>query len=225
MAALLALSPKHRIVVIGDAMLDVYLRGDVDRISPEAPVPVVRVRDKRHALGGAANVAQNVAALGAQVELVATVGRDQSAQQLRDMMMAIGGDTRGLVAVNRPTTTKTRVLARAQQLVRVDEEVDEDCTPAEIALLNAAITKALDDADALILEDYNKGVLVPAVIAHALAIAAKKKIPIVVDPKYRNFFSYTGATVFKPNRRELEAVVAQHTSRNFENLFKGVTKA
>ena len=207
MAALLALSPKHRIVVIGDAMLDVYLRGDVDRISPEAPVPVVRVRDKRHALGGAANVAQNVAALGAQVELVATVGRDQSAQQLRDMMMAIGGDTRGLVAVNRPTTTKTRVLARAQQLVRVDEEVDEDCTPAEIALLNAAITKALDDADALILEDYNKGVLVPAVIAHALAIAAKKKIPVVVDPKYRNFFSYTGATVFKPNRRELEAAL------------------
>ena len=207
MAALLALSPKQRIVVIGDAMLDVYLRGDVDRISPEAPVPVVRVRDKRHALGGAANVAQNVAALGAQVELVATVGKDQSAQQLRDMMMAIGGDTRGLVAVDRPTTTKTRVLARAQQLVRVDEEVDEDCTPADIALLNAAITKALGDADALILEDYNKGVLVPAVIAHALEIAAKKKIPVVVDPKYRNFFSYTGATVFKPNRRELEAAL------------------
>ena len=206
-AALLGLSPKHRIVVIGDAMLDVYLRGDVDRISPEAPVPVVRVRDKRHALGGAANVAQNVAALGAQVELVATVGKDQSAQQLRDMMMAIGGDTRGLVAVNRPTTTKTRVLARAQQLVRVDEEVDEDCSPAEIELLKVAITKALGDADALILEDYNKGVLVPAVIAHALAIAAKKKIPVVVDPKYRNFFSYTGATVFKPNRRELEAAL------------------
>ncbi len=206
-AALLALTPKHRIVVIGDAMLDVYLRGDVDRISPEAPVPVVRVRDKRHALGGAANVAQNVAALGAQVELVATVGKDQSAQQLRDMMMAIGGDTRGLVAVNRPTTTKTRVLARAQQLVRVDEEVDDDCTPAETELLKLAITKALDDADALILEDYNKGVLVPAVIAHALEIAAKKKIPVVVDPKYRNFFAYTGATVFKPNRRELEAAL------------------
>ena len=188
-------------------MLDVYLRGDVDRISPEAPVPVVRVRDKRHALGGAANVAQNVVALGAQVELVATVGKDQSAQQLRDMMMAIGGDTRGLVAVNRPTTTKTRVLARAQQLVRVDEEVDDDCTPAEIELLKVAITKALDDADALILEDYNKGVLVPAVIAHALEIAAKKKIPVVVDPKYRNFFAYTGATVFKPNRRELEAAL------------------
>ncbi len=207
MAALLALTPKHRIVVIGDAMLDVYLRGDVDRISPEAPVPVVRVRDKRHALGGAANVAQNVAALGAQVELVATVGKDQSAQQLRDMMMAIGGDTRGLVAVNRPTTTKTRVLARAQQLVRVDEEVDDDCTPAEIELLKHAITKALGDADALILEDYNKGVLVPAVITHALEIAAKKKIPVVVDPKYRNFFAYTGATVFKPNRRELEAAL------------------
>ena len=207
LTALLGLAPKHRIVVIGDAMLDVYLRGDVDRISPEAPVPVVRVRDKRHALGGAANVAQNVAALGAQVEIVATVGKDHSAQLLRDMLMAIGGDTRGLVAVNRPTTTKTRVLARAQQLVRVDEEVDDDCTAGEIDLLNAAITRALDDADALILEDYNKGVLVPAVIAHALGIAAKKKIPVVVDPKYRNFFSYKGATVFKPNRRELEAAL------------------
>ena len=207
LTALLALAPKHRIVVIGDAMLDVYLRGDVDRISPEAPVPVVRVRDKRHALGGAANVAQNVAALGAQVEIIATVGKDHSAQLLRDMLMAIGGDTRGLVAVNRPTTTKTRVLARAQQLVRVDEEVDDDCTADEIGLLNAAVTRALGDADALILEDYNKGVLVPAVISHALGIAAKKKIPVVVDPKYRNFFSYKGATIFKPNRRELEAAL------------------
>ena len=188
-------------------MLDVYLRGDVDRISPEAPVPVVRVRERRYALGGAANVAQNVSALGATSELVGTIGADKAAEQLRGMLVAIGGADRGLVAVGRPTTTKTRVVARAQQLVRVDDEVDDDCTGAEIELLLAAVTKAVADSNALILEDYNKGVLVPPVIEHALALAARKGIPVVVDPKYRNFFGYKGATVFKPNRRELEAAL------------------
>ena len=117
---------KHRIAVVGDAMLDVYLNGDVGRISPEAPVPVVRVRDRRFALGGAANVAHNVAALGARVELVAAVGTDDGAARIREMLRALGADSGGLVAVPRPTTTKTRVVARAQQVVRVDEEVDDD---------------------------------------------------------------------------------------------------
>jgi rfaE bifunctional protein kinase chain/domain len=183
---LLAGAPKKRIAVIGDAMLDVYLRGDVDRISPEAPVPVVRVRERRYALGGAANVAQNVS--------------------------AIGGSTRGLVQVDRPTTTKTRVLARAQQLVRVDEEVDDDCTAAEVAKIIDAVTIAVNESDALILEDYNKGVLVESVIRHAVALAKVRRIPIVVDPKYRNFFAYAGATVFKPNRRELEAALGAAVS-------------
>ena len=209
---LLAGAPKKRIAVVGDAMLDVYLRGDVDRISPEAPVPVVRVRERRYALGGAANVAQNVAALGATAELVATVGDDVSAKQLRDMLHAIGGSTRGLVQVDRPTTTKTRVLARAQQLVRVDEEVDDDCTPEEVAKITAAVTIAVNESDALILEDYNKGVLVESVIRHAIALAKARGIPIVVDPKYRNFFAYGGATVFKPNRRELEAALGAAVS-------------
>ena len=209
---LLAGAPKKRIAVVGDAMLDVYLRGDVDRISPEAPVPVVRVRERRYALGGAANVAQNVAALGATAELVATVGDDVSAKQLRDMLHAIGGSTRGLVQVDRPTTTKTRVLARAQQLVRVDEEVDDDCTPEEVAKITAAVTIAVNESDALILEDYNKGVLVESVIRHAIALAKTRGIPIVVDPKYRNFFAYGGATVFKPNRRELEAALGAAVS-------------
>jgi rfaE bifunctional protein kinase chain/domain len=177
---LLAGAPKKRIAVIGDAMLDVYLRGDVDRISPEAPVPVVRVRERRYALGGAANVAQNVSALGATAELVAT--------------------------------TKTRVLARAQQLVRVDEEVDDDCTAAEVAKIIDAVTIAVNESDALILEDYNKGVLVESVIRHAIALAKARRIPIVVDPKYRNFFAYAGATVFKPNRRELEAALGAAVS-------------
>lgn len=203
---------KKRVAVVGDAMLDVYLHGDVDRISPEAPVPVVRVRERRFALGGAANVAQNVAALGANAELVATVGDDSSAAQLREMLAAIGGSIRGLVPTERPTTTKTRVVARAQQLVRVDEEIDDDCTPAEIAKITAAVTRAMNESDALILEDYNKGVLVESVIRHAVTLATSRGMPIVVDPKYRNFFAYGGATVFKPNRRELEAALGAAVS-------------
>ena len=207
LAALLASAKKHRIAVIGDAMLDVYLTGDVDRVSPEAPVPVVRVRNRRYALGGAANVAQNVAALGAKCDLVATVGADESSKLLRNLLKVSGGSVSGLVPVKRPTTTKTRIVARAQQVVRVDEELDDDCTPAEIAKLKSAISLAVKASDALILEDYNKGVLVAPVIEHAIAAATKKGIPIVVDPKYRNFFAYKGATIFKPNRRELEAAL------------------
>jgi rfaE bifunctional protein kinase chain/domain len=205
--ALLAASRGTHVVVIGDAMLDVYLRGDADRISPEAPVPVVRVTDRRHALGGAANVAQNVVALGARATLVAAVGSDVAAGTIRNMLEAIGATAAGLVTVNRPTTTKTRVVARAQQLLRVDEEVDHDLSGAEISTLQQAVSDALATADALVLEDYNKGVLVPALITAAVAAARARKIPIIVDPKYRNFFAYAGATVFKPNRRELEAAL------------------
>ncbi len=196
-----------RVAILGDAMLDVYLRGDVDRISPEAPVPVVRVRERRHALGGAANVAQNVAALGARSELVAAVGDDLPGAQLRAMLTAIGAETRGLVTTLRPTTTKTRVVARGQQVVRVDEEVDADLAGREMEALYAAVDRAVGDANALVLEDYNKGVLTEPVILRAIAAARKKGIPVVVDPKYRNFFAYRGATVFKPNRRELEAAL------------------
>lgn len=207
LASLLSSAKRHRIAVIGDAMLDVYLTGDVDRVSPEAPVPVVRVRERRYALGGAANVAQNVAALGASAELVATVGSDEAAKRLKALLKFTGGDVRGLVAVDRPTTTKTRIVARAQQVVRVDEEVDDDCSPAEIAKLKAAITRAVKECDALILEDYNKGVLVTPIIEHAIKVARERGVPVVVDPKYRNFFAYKSATIFKPNRRELEAAL------------------
>src|SRR5215217_7990285 len=120
--ALLDAAAAQRVTIVGDAMLDVYLRGDVDRISPEAPVPVVRVRERKEALGGAANVAQNVAALGAGCALVAAVGRDIAGGRLREMLAEIGADPRALVEVARPTTTKSRVLARGQQVVRFDEE-------------------------------------------------------------------------------------------------------
>lgn len=205
--ALLAAAGRQRVVIVGDAMLDVYLRGDVERISPEAPVPVVRVRERRDALGGAANVAQNVAALGAGCALVAAVGADGPGERLRAMLAAIGADPGALVEVPRPTTTKTRVLARAQQVVRLDEEDDADLDAPATARVLEAVRAALDGAGALVLEDYNKGVLGPTVIAESIAMARAAGVPVIVDPKFRNFFAYRGATVFKPNRRELEAAL------------------
>jgi D-beta-D-heptose 7-phosphate kinase/D-beta-D-heptose 1-phosphate adenosyltransferase len=201
---LLLAAQGRRVAIVGDAMLDVYLHGDVERISPEAPVPVVRVRGRRFALGGAANVAQNVVALGARCELVATIGRDASGGTLREMLARIGSDSRSLIEVERPTTTNTRILARVQQVVRFDEEEDHDVDGDDVARLLAAMECAIEESDALVLEDYNKGVLVSSVIERAVSRARSRGIPIVVDPKYRNFFSYAGATVFKPNRRELE---------------------
>ena len=207
LAELLGRAKGKRVLVIGDAMLDVYLIGDVDRISPEAPVPVVRVRDRTHALGGAANVAQNVLAIGASCDLVAAVGTDRAGATLRSMLQGLGAGDESLVTVDRCTTQKTRILARAQQLVRVDEEEDADLTASETAPLLDRIREAMRVADAVVLEDYNKGVLSAEVITEALRLAAERAIPVVVDPKYRNFFLFRGATIFKPNRRELEAAL------------------
>ena len=207
LARLLEAASGRRVAVVGDAMLDVYLHGEVDRISPEAPVPVVRVRERRHALGGAANVAHNVVALGARCDLVAALGIDRGGEILRTMLRDIGVDGSGVIEVERPTTTKTRVVARSQQVVRVDEEEDADLSGDEIERLLGAMDRAIARADALVLEDYNKGVLVPEIIGAAVAAARRRDIPVVVDPKYRNFFLYRGATVFKPNRRELEAAL------------------
>lgn len=204
---LLESGADRRIAIIGDAMLDVYLRGDVDRISPEAPVPVVRIRDKELALGGAANVAQNVDAIGARPDLVCAIGDDAEGQVIKTMLRELRSEPRSIVTVSRRTTTKTRVLARSQQVVRFDEEEDADISGDEMAALAHAALDAVAQADAIVLEDYNKGVLTPALIAPVMQDAIAKEIPIVVDPKYRNFFAYKGATIFKPNRRELESAL------------------
>jgi D-beta-D-heptose 7-phosphate kinase/D-beta-D-heptose 1-phosphate adenosyltransferase len=196
-----------RITVVGDAMLDVYLTGEVERISPEAPVPVVRVRERKHALGGAANVAQNVVAIGASCDLVAVIGRDRAGEILQRMLEDIAGQASSLVAIERCTTQKTRIVGRSQQLVRVDEEEDGDLGSADMRRVIAAVREAVANADAVVLEDYNKGVLVLPVIEAAIGAAAQRKLPIIVDPKFKNFFAYRGATVFKPNRRELEAAL------------------
>jgi rfaE bifunctional protein kinase chain/domain len=215
LATLLTRMRGKRIVVVGDAMLDVYLVGDVERISPEAPVPVVRVRERRYALGGAANVAQNVAATGARPVLIAAVGADDAGRRLREML---GGPRAagGLVETTRPTTTKTRLVARAQQMARIDEEDDGDLPAPDVQRLLDALLPRVAKADAVVLEDYNKGVLVPAVITAAIDAARRRDIPVVVDPKFRNFFTYRGATVFKPNRRELESALGASISLDDE---------
>ena len=198
LAALLKRMAECRIVVVGDAMLDIYLAGDAERISPEAPVPVVTVRGRRYALGGAANVAANVAALGAESRLVAVIGDDARGDSVRgELAQHRLTDQFLVVAPARPTTSKTRVVARGQQVVRIDEEV-EDPIPER------ALERAMANVDALVVEDYNKGTLTPAVIERAMALGKKRGVPIVVDPKFKNFFAYRGAAVFKPNRRELE---------------------
>jgi rfaE bifunctional protein kinase chain/domain len=196
---------ERRIVVVGDAMLDIYLSGDADRISPEAPVPVVSVRARRYALGGAANVAANVAAIGAECRLVAVIGDDARGDSFRgELAQSRLVDSHLVVVAARPTTSKTRVTARGQQVVRIDEEVEDPVPERAEAQLQAELDRAMEDADALVVEDYNKGTLTAAVIERAMTLATKRGIPVVVDPKFKHFFAYRGATVFKPNRRELE---------------------
>jgi D-beta-D-heptose 7-phosphate kinase/D-beta-D-heptose 1-phosphate adenosyltransferase len=206
-AELLADASGKRVAVVGDAMLDVYLRGEVERISPEAPVPVVRITERKLALGGAANVAHNIVTIGAKCELVSAVGEDSAGSTLKEMLKKVRGETRSLVSVSRPTTTKTRVVARSQQLVRYDEEEDSDLSAGDTERLLAAMRTAIEESDALVFEDYNKGVIVASVISEGITLAKSRGIPTVVDPKYRNFFAYRGATIFKPNRRELESAL------------------
>ncbi len=197
-----------RVLVVGDLMLDVYLRGRASRISPEAPVPVVRVEDERRALGGAANVAANVVALGAACRVVGCVGSDRAGDDLLVELAKAGIAAEAIVRTpGRPTTVKTRIMSRRQQVARYDREDDGDVDETGERALRAALADAAPEADVIVLEDYNKGVLVPAVIERAIATARARGIPVVVDPKYRNFFAYRGATVFKPNRRELEAAL------------------
>lgn len=197
-----------RIVVVGDVMLDRYLLGETERLSPEAPVPVVTIKERRTALGGAANVAANVVAIGARCQLVGIVGDDGEGRSLRQELVAAQIDDRGVLTVaDRPTTSKTRVMARAQQLVRIDEEVDTLLVGRDLDRLTELMLDALRDADALLLEDYNKGALAPSLIAAAMTGARRRGVPVVVDPKFRQFFEYVGATVFKPNRRELESAL------------------
>jgi D-beta-D-heptose 7-phosphate kinase / D-beta-D-heptose 1-phosphate adenosyltransferase len=187
--------------VVGDLMLDEYVMGAVDRVSPEAPVPVVRVRGTEQRLGGAANVARQVAALGAKVSLAGTIGTDAAGDDLLRLCTVSGIDTRGVVRVaQRGTTRKLRVLGHSQQLLRMDWEDSSPCDAGVCAQMLAAL--GAEAPDAVILSDYAKGVLTPQIITAITQRAGK--VPVVVDPKSRDFTRYRGATTVTPNLRELE---------------------
>ncbi len=191
-------------LVIGDLMVDSYLFGKVDRISPEAPVPVVLLEKRDYRLGGAANVALNLCALGAEVAIASVVGQDDMGDKLAELLRADGIATEGLVQSNeRKTTVKHRIIGNNHQMLRVDDEDLHDLSPREQSALLAWIEGELSNYDVIVFEDYNKGVLGESLIQSVIKLAKEKGIPSVVDPKKNNFLSYTGATLFKPNLKEI----------------------
>lgn len=191
-------------LVIGDLMVDRYIIGAVDRVSPEAPVPVVHVRGERSVVGGAGNVAMNLSALGLRCTVVGITGEDPAGAELRGALEGAGVRTDGLVTTpHRGTTVKTRVVAGHQQIVRFDHESTEDVTGRPHDELVARIDDLVADHDVVVVGDYDKGVVTDAVAEALLRSTADRGIATVIDPKRRRFFAFPGATVFKPNAKEL----------------------
>jgi rfaE bifunctional protein kinase chain/domain len=205
---------KARLLVVGDVMLDRYWFGDTNRISPEAPVPVVQVGKIDERLGGAANVARNVAALGAKTMILGVIGDDEAGRRVTDLLKSSGVNSQLEIDSKVPTTVKLRVIARQQQLIRLDFEE----TPSEAALAHKLerYEKLVGDADVVILSDYGKGALGQVTLMIEQARAQKKTI--LVDPKGDDYAKYRGATVLTPNRSELRQVVGKWTSE--EDLTK-----
>ena len=198
---------KMKVVVVGDVMLDTYWWGKVERISPEAPVPIVALTSKDHRLGGAANVALNIKALDAEIAMFSVIGDDDDGRLLEHRFKAEGIDTSYLIkSAKRITTNKSRIIARNQQMLRLDAEItndlEEDDEQKLIQKLLAYIEK--EKPQVLIFEDYNKGVLTANVIRTVSAFCKKHQVLTTVDPKRKNFFSYHGVTIFKPNLKEVK---------------------
>jgi D-beta-D-heptose 7-phosphate kinase/D-beta-D-heptose 1-phosphate adenosyltransferase len=211
-----------RILVVGDLMLDCFVSGEVLRISPESPVPVLSVRNTARMLGGAGNVLSNLCGLGVAPSVVALLGRDETAAIVQGLLQDLGCDVSGLIACDdRPTTVKTRFVSSGQHLLRVDEE---DAKPASVALEADIIARAvavLPSMDAVILSDYGKGVLTPNVLRTIIDAAKKHSIPVLVDPKGDDYGLYRGADVVTPNRRELSLATKMPTQSDSEIIAAG----
>lgn len=193
-----------RLLVLGDLVLDEYVSGDVERISPEAPVPVVHVREETVALGGAGNVVRNVVALGGQVSLCSLAGDDAAGRSAADLLEKLGVDPSGLiVAAGRPTPRKTRVVARSQQIVRFDRESLEPAAPEAQAELRSAIESALEACEGVVVADYGKGALCSELASDVMAQCRDRGVSVIVDPK-SDLLPWRGAAVVKPNQREAE---------------------
>ncbi len=192
-----------RILVIGDVMLDRYLWGKVERISPEAPVPVVEVVRETFSMGGAANVAHNLSALGAEAWLVGVIGDDPAGARLAGELMRAGVRGEGLIRdLERRTTVKTRIIAHQQQVVRADEEDTDPLAGPLLRRVVDAVERQVPEVDGLVLSDYGKGVIEPDVLRPAITLARAQGLCVSVDPKERHFASYQGATVITPNQQE-----------------------
>lgn len=211
------------VLIVGDIMLDHYINGQVNRISPEAPVPIIDIGEQRYRLGGAANVALNIQALGAIPHLCGVIGQDQHGEQL-SLVLKKESINASLIhrSSSRKTTCKTRILSQNQQLFRLDQEDKHDLNLADQEHLLSLIKDFLDHQkiDVLLFQDYNKGVLSLSVINSLLKEAWKREIPTVVDPKENNFFAYKRVDLFKPNLREITQQIADTLSTTIEDLRK-----
>lgn len=211
------------VLVIGDVMIDAYLFGNVDRISPEAPVPIVTVNKKESRLGGAANVALNLVALGAKPILCSIIGNDFEGKELVNLLKQNNIDESGIVQSNeRVTTVKTRVISQNHQMLRIDNEVSDNVTSTQTNLLIEKIKPLLANVKIVIFEDYDKGVITNELITEITEEANKLGIPIVVDPKKRNFRQYKNVTLFKPNLKELREGINGNFSLNNKSEFEQI---
>ena len=212
---------SKRIAVIGDIMLDKYIFGHVSRISPEYPVPVVDVTHEDHRLGGAANVALNTQSLGAETLLIGITGADSNREALLELFKSHGLATEGLISdPSRPTTCKTRILSQNHHITRVDFESRNEINATIEQSVFDSFDAVIDSVDAVVLEDYNKGLLGEQLIQRIIATARKHEVPVLVDPKLKNFFAYKTCSIFKPNLSEMAAslgIVVHNNDREVED--------
>jgi rfaE bifunctional protein kinase chain/domain len=197
----------RRIMIIGDVMVDSYLWGKVERISPEAPIPIVALKKRENRLGGASNVALNVKAMGAVPILCAVIGEDEKGDRFVELLRQEKIDTQYILrSQQRITTTKFRIFGNNYQMLRVDEEVEEGLAEQDRKALAEMVGRiiASEKIDCIIFQDYDKGVITPDLIGEVVTLARKREIPVTVDPKRKNFMDYKGVTLFKPNLKELK---------------------
>ena len=216
------------VLIIGDVMIDSYIWGKVERISPEAPVPVVRVTKKENRLGGAANVALNIQALGAFPYICAVIGDDSDGENFLSLLKAQGLSEEGLIKIKtRPTTVKTRIIAHNKQIARVDAETERNLSSSNTVLVLNKIKQIIADhrIDAIIFEDYDKGLITEELIDKTVKLSKEMGIITVVDPKKRNFHAYKGVQLFKPNLKELkEGLKIEVDPLNIEQVEQAVNR-
>jgi rfaE bifunctional protein kinase chain/domain len=218
---------KLTIMIIGDVMLDSYLWGKVERISPEAPIPIVALKKRENRMGGAANVAMNIKSMGAKPVLCSVIGEDSKGINFLDLLKKEKIPTYGILqSSERITTTKFRIFGNSTQMLRVDEEVEDDLSEKDRTNLLGKIENILskEKIDGIIFQDYNKGVIDSILIKEVITRATKLKIPVSVDPKKKNFYNFTGVTLFKPNLKEMKEGMKVEFDNNDRDMLLSVAQ-